>query len=105
MDRLLTARDISERVDVLPATVLRWTRNGDLPAIRLPSGQIRYPEQAFEDWLAARATPQEPQEFRDNQGPYDAALAAAPRPHSVSSTVRDNRRHKAVSVEKSQEED
>ena len=38
-------------------TVLRWTRRGDLPAIRLPGGAIRYREAQLEQWLAARATP------------------------------------------------
>jgi excisionase family DNA binding protein len=43
-DRLLTARAVAELLGVTPATVLRWTRAGDLPAVRLPSGQVRYRE-------------------------------------------------------------
>jgi excisionase family DNA binding protein len=52
----MTAREVSEVVGVAPATVLRWTRQGDLPAVRLPSGAIRYVPEEFEGWLAARAT-------------------------------------------------
>ena len=55
--RLLTARVVAEQLDVSPATVLRWTRQGDLPAIRLPSGQIRYRQDTFETWLRGRSTP------------------------------------------------
>ena len=39
-------------------TVLRWTRRGLLPAMRLPSGQIRYREADLEAWLAKRAAPE-----------------------------------------------
>ena len=33
---LLTARELGELLGVSSETVLRWTRNGELPAIRLP---------------------------------------------------------------------
>ena len=55
--RLLTARAVSELLDVTPATVLRWTRNDELPAIKLPSGQIRYRSDKLDAWLEERATP------------------------------------------------
>ena len=54
--RLLTARAVAEMLVVSP--VLRWTRAGDLPAIRLPSGQIRYRQDEFDAWLGGRATGQ-----------------------------------------------
>jgi excisionase family DNA binding protein len=52
---LLTARVVAELLDVSPESVLRWTRRGDLPAIRLPGGAIRYRPDAIEAWLADRA--------------------------------------------------
>jgi len=55
-DRLLTARELAELVAVSPETILRWTRRGDLPAIRLPGGALRYAPAAVEAWLAARTT-------------------------------------------------
>jgi excisionase family DNA binding protein len=55
-DRLLTARAVADLLDVTPATVLRWTRAGELPAVRLPSGQVRYREDELDDWLSLRAT-------------------------------------------------
>ncbi len=53
---LLTARTVADLLDVTPATVLRWTRNGNLPAVRLPSGQIRYRPNELEAWLDLWAT-------------------------------------------------
>ena len=67
--RLLTARAVADTLDVSPATVLRWTRAGELPAIRLPSGQIRYRAEELEAWLGERATP--------NRGALTAADGAA----------------------------
>jgi excisionase family DNA binding protein len=55
-DRLLTARAVAEKLEVTPATVLRWTRNGDLPAVRLPGGALRYSELKLGAWLEERAT-------------------------------------------------
>lgn len=56
MTRLLTAREVAIRLDVSTETVLRWTRRGDLPALRLPGGAIRFREDALEGWLEERAT-------------------------------------------------
>ncbi|MGH2844060.1 MAG: helix-turn-helix domain-containing protein [Solirubrobacteraceae bacterium] len=56
-DRLLTARAVADRLDVCTETILRWIRDGRLPAIRLPGGAIRIPEQQLHDWLEQRATP------------------------------------------------
>jgi excisionase family DNA binding protein len=54
--RLLTAREVADMLSVSSETVLRWTRKGQMPALRLPSGQIRYWEIDLESWLAANAT-------------------------------------------------
>ena len=53
---LLTARQVAELLAVSPETVLRWTRRGKLPAIKLPSRAIRYRPDELERWLAERAT-------------------------------------------------
>ena len=53
---LLTARDLAEQLGVSSETVLRWTRRGELPAIRLPGGAVRYREDALDRWLIERAT-------------------------------------------------
>lgn len=54
--RLMTARQVADQLGVSTETVLRWTRRGDLPAIRLPGGAIRYREDTLDAWLVARAT-------------------------------------------------
>jgi excisionase family DNA binding protein len=57
MTALLTARSVAETLGVSAETVLRWTRRGDLPALRLPSGAIRYRQAALDQWLSARELP------------------------------------------------
>jgi excisionase family DNA binding protein len=53
---LLTAREVAELLGVSTETVLRWTRRGELPAIRLPGGAIRFREVELDDWLSLRET-------------------------------------------------
>jgi excisionase family DNA binding protein len=54
--RLLTAREVAERLAVTSETILRWTRRGELPAFCLPGGAIRYDEAELDTWLGERAT-------------------------------------------------
>lgn len=54
MTMLLTARAVADTLGVSAETVLRWTRRGELPAIRLPGGAIRYRGEQLDAWLAAR---------------------------------------------------
>ena len=54
--RLLTARDVAELLGVSSETILRWSRTGKLPAIRLPSGAIRFRPDQLDAWLVERAT-------------------------------------------------
>jgi excisionase family DNA binding protein len=55
-DPLVTARRVAEHFGVSPETVLRWTRRGLLPAIKLPSGAIRYRPEDVDAWLHEHAT-------------------------------------------------
>jgi HK97 family phage portal protein len=57
MSALLTARAVAELLDVSAETVLRWVRSGKIPALRLPSGQIRFRDDEIDRWLIERATP------------------------------------------------
>jgi excisionase family DNA binding protein len=50
-ERLLTARELAAYLDVSPETILRWTRRGELPAIKLPGGAIRYRAEVVDQWL------------------------------------------------------
>jgi excisionase family DNA binding protein len=58
-DRLLTAREVADRFCLKSSeTILRWVRKGKLPAIKLPSGAIRFEEAAVErceqEWATLR---------------------------------------------------
>ena len=58
-DRLLTARQVSELLGVTTETVLRWTRQGELPAVRLPGtarGWLRYRPVDIDAWIAEHET-------------------------------------------------
>jgi excisionase family DNA binding protein len=55
--RLLTARTVADVLGVCAETVLRWIRNGELPAIQLPGGAIRIAQDDFDHWIRSRATP------------------------------------------------
>jgi excisionase family DNA binding protein len=77
--RLLTAREVAELLGVSAETVLRWTRRGDLLAIRLPGGAVRYRESELDEWLTERATP--------GRGVVDSPVERRPMATLVSRTV------------------
>ena len=52
--QLLTAREVAGLLGVSAETVLRWTRRGEVPALRLPGGAIRYREDDLDEWLRSR---------------------------------------------------
>jgi excisionase family DNA binding protein len=58
-ERLLTAREVADRLGVSAETVLRWARRGVLPAVYLSSRAIRFPERELDGWLESRATPRQ----------------------------------------------
>jgi excisionase family DNA binding protein len=55
-DRLLTTREVAERLRVAPATVLRWRSKRGLPSVELTSRVTRYRETELESWLAQLST-------------------------------------------------
>jgi excisionase family DNA binding protein len=54
--QLLTAREVADLLGVSPETILRWTRRGELPAVRLPGGALRYREDILDGWLTDHST-------------------------------------------------
>jgi excisionase family DNA binding protein len=50
--RLLNARQLAEQLGVSTGALLRWTRAGQVPAVKLPSGAVRYRPEAIDAWLA-----------------------------------------------------
>jgi excisionase family DNA binding protein len=59
-DRLLTAREVADQLAVSTETTLRWTRRGQLPAVRLPGGAIRYRPAELAGWLDEHSTADAP---------------------------------------------
>jgi excisionase family DNA binding protein len=55
-DRLLTTREVADRLGVTPETVLRWIDRRGLPVVRLTSRALRYDPDALDAWIAARTT-------------------------------------------------
>jgi len=53
-DRLLTAREVADRLGLSVATVLRWHRAVRLPAFRLATSVLRFDEGELERWVAGR---------------------------------------------------
>lgn len=49
--RLLTTREVAELLRISSETVLRKVRRGELPAIRLPGGAIRFRQEELDAWL------------------------------------------------------
>jgi excisionase family DNA binding protein len=52
--RLLTAREVAEQLSVSTGALLRWTRAGQVPAVKLPSGAVRYRPEQIDAWLRRR---------------------------------------------------
>lgn len=48
---LLTTAEVARMLRVVPSTVQRWAQLGQLPAIRLPSGGLRFRREDVERLL------------------------------------------------------
>jgi excisionase family DNA binding protein len=53
--RLRTAREVAEHLGVSTGALLRWTRAGRVPAVKLPSGAVRYIPEQIDVWLEGKA--------------------------------------------------
>jgi excisionase family DNA binding protein len=52
--RLLTTREVADRLALSPATVLRRWRAGELPGFRLASNVLRFDADELDAWLLDR---------------------------------------------------
>jgi excisionase family DNA binding protein len=55
--RLLTTRQVAERLALSPETILRRVRAGELPAFRIASNALRFDPDAIEAFLERSAVP------------------------------------------------
>jgi predicted site-specific integrase-resolvase len=54
-ESLITARALAVRLGVSSGALLRWTRAGKVPAVKLPSGAVRYIPTEIDRWLVERS--------------------------------------------------
>ena len=54
MNHLLSSKETFRLLDVHPATLLRWAREGRIPHIRVASGHYRFDAVAFLEKSAAK---------------------------------------------------
>ena len=74
-ERLLTARQFAQRLGVSTGALLRWTRAGKVPpAVKLPSGAIRYVPELIDPWLATLAVGADGAAAWIEEGPPDATV-------------------------------
>jgi excisionase family DNA binding protein len=52
---MLTARELADQLGVSTGALLRWTRAGKVPAVKLPSGAVRYRLDQIDAWLDEHA--------------------------------------------------
>lgn len=55
-DKLITARELAGQLGISTGALLRWTRAGKVPAVKLPSGAVRYRPEQIDAWLEQRTT-------------------------------------------------
>jgi len=54
MNRLLTLKEVAERLRLSPQTIYRWVRTGKIEPIKLPNRQLRFRESEVETLLERR---------------------------------------------------
>jgi excisionase family DNA binding protein len=51
MDRLLTADEVAEALQLTRRQLNRLARDGSIPSIALPDGQLRFDDEALRYWV------------------------------------------------------
>jgi excisionase family DNA binding protein len=49
--RFMTAKQVAGLFEVSPSTVLRWAKDGRLPAMVTPSGRLRFPRESIQQMI------------------------------------------------------
>jgi excisionase family DNA binding protein len=47
----MTAREVADMLGVSTGALLRWARAGKVPAVKLPSGAIRFVPEQIDAWI------------------------------------------------------
>ena len=79
---LLTVRDLSQQLQIKPATLYAWAASGKIPSIKI-HGVLRFDPKAVQDWLTGFAGQPEPIPlqlgFQDEGDSVDDLIARAKR--------------------------
>ena len=60
--KLMTVEDVAERLNVIPITIRRWLRRGELTGLKTPAGW-RFEERDIQEWIDRhRQQPKEQQQ-------------------------------------------
>jgi excisionase family DNA binding protein len=54
MEELLTAADLSKWFKVRRQTIYMWIMRREIPFVKLPGNQTRFPRRAIEEWMESR---------------------------------------------------
>lgn len=54
MDKLLTAKEVADRLNVKTQTVREWLHAGKIPGTILPSGDMRFNPHLIDAWIHKR---------------------------------------------------
>ena len=57
MERLLTIKEVADRLSVSTATLYEWSRQGQLPSVKLSRKVLRFKESAINAFISARSAP------------------------------------------------
>jgi len=56
MDKLLTATEIADYLDVKPSTIYQWTHQGFIPHVKLGK-LVRFKKEDVSNWVEKRSNP------------------------------------------------
>lgn len=51
MEKLLTIKEVAERIGVVPKTIYKWISKGKIVFIKLPGGDVRFKEEHLANWI------------------------------------------------------
>lgn len=59
MSRLITIKELSEKINVPLKTLYKWVGEEKIPVVRLPNG-LRFDEKKIENWIESRSIKSKP---------------------------------------------
>ena len=86
MDKLLTIREVSDLLSVSTATLYEWSRQGQIPSVKLSRKVLRFKESAINAFISARSAPPFTGNTNSNSVPVSTGHNKKSSPHSGSAS-------------------